>query len=515
MMINKCISHIKATFKTMPSLIIKQRSIIAPLAVLGMVFNLSLNVAHAVDNAKEMHIISMNAPKHLSLFDPTAQSAQEILYQNIYEGLVRYGGNGNIVTGLAQAWSHNEDYSRWTFELRRNVFFHDGARLTAKDVVFTFRNLQVRNLGVWNKLFEHIDFVKKDSMWRVMFILKRPVRDFLAYLARPEAVIVNAATWFNNDSKPNGTGPYVYSTFEQGKQLALLRNHAYWDSVGGPDKIVYAFNHPIEHAVKDVNMGKYHGIIGVKNVVALEKLDTQRSQIISNRGGGILQLVINQRRGALAQHPIRVAIAHALDRNSLVKILMPNHASPAQETVMAYDSLDSQKPRYEFSLQKARDIVNRAGYAQGLSITITLKNTPHMRAVAGAIKAQIERANIGVILMPIDEHRWHTHIHQNKDFEMALTLTQGEFNILDYVSPNYFNYHNDEINTLVDRVIASESHDSKMMAMGKIQSMIADDAMVLPLIKMNYVSVLPAQMRIPNHSQYRPQILFNDSYIEY
>ena len=480
------------------------------------VFNVGLSSgAYAMDNTKEINIVSMNSPKHLSLFDHTAPTAQEILYQNIYEGLVRYNANGKVVTGLARAWFHNRDYTRWTLELRRNVLFHDGAEFSADDVIFTFRNLKSSNLGTWNKLFDNIAFVKKDSPWRVVFILKRPMQDFLKYLARPEAVIVNSATWFNNQTQPNGTGPFIYSTFQQGKQLVLLKNHSYWDSLGWVDKVVYTFNHPIEQAVKDMQMGKYHGIIGIKNVQAISNLDRQKFQIMSHAGAGILQLVVNQNRGALAQHNVRVAIAHALNRPQMVDDIMGGHASVATDTVMAYDSLDGEKPRYESSHAKARDIVNRSGYNQGLSVKISIQDTPQMHMFAFAIKQQIEHANINVIIVPIPVQKWYTHIHENKDFEMVLTLAQGEFNILDYSSPNYFNYHNDTINTLVDRVINSATEDEKMTAMGRIQSIMADDAIVIPLIKLNYISVLDKEIKTPKHSAYRPQFLLNETYIEF
>lgn len=472
-------------------------------------------VSHAIDNAREINVVSMNSPQNLSLFDHKGGYGAEILYQNVYEGLVRYNANGKIVTGLAQAWFHNTDYTRWTLELRRNVTFHDGARFTADDVIFTFRNIKARHLGASNLLFKNIAFVKKESPWRIVFILKRPVRDFLKYLARPEAVIVNAATWFNNKTRPNGTGPYIYSSFEQGKQLVLLKNHGYWEQLGGINKVVYTFDKTIEQAVQGMQKGEYQGIIGVKNVMALSELDEQKFRVSSNTGGGILSLVVNQSRGALSSHPLRVAIAHALDRDTLVEQVMPNHASPAIETVMAYDMIEFLEPRYKFSLEKARDIINNSVYSEGLSFNMSIQDIPYMHRVANQVKHHMEQVNIIVNIIPIPVQNWYNHIHENKDFEIALTLSQGEFNILDYMNPNYFNYHNETINTMIDRVVAHELYDDKTIAMQRIQTFMSDDTVVIPLIKMNYVSAFRSEIKIPQHSSYRPQILFNESYIQY
>ena len=489
------------------------RCILACVVFLGMPFNpASLQLAYG-DNTIEINIASMDSPKHLSLFDNIVSTAPEILYQNVYEGLVRYNGSNKIVTGLSHAWTHNEDYTEWTFELRRNVQFHDGAMFNADDVIFTFRNIQVRNSGVWQKLFMDIHFVKKDSPWRIVFLLKRPVKDFLKYLARPEAVIINAATWFNNIDTPNGTGPFIYLKFQRGERLELLKNHDYWDQLGRVNKIVYHFNQPMDTIIHKMNTGEYDGIIGLKNTHALDALNPELFHVKSHAGGGILTLVANQKRGALAQHPVRVAIAHALNRDGIIKQTMPNHATPAYDTIRAYDETKSAKPYYQYNLAKAQDIINRAGYNQGMSVNISIQDTPSMRAFASVLKQQIEQAGIHVVLKPIPMEQWYNRIYQDKDFEIALVIEEGEFNILNLLSPNFFNYSSDEVDKLIDTIIASDNSEIKTTNMMRLQSIMAEDASVIPLLNMHYISVLRNTMKMPAPSSYRPQVLLNETQI--
>ena len=470
--------------------------------------------AFASNNSKEVNIASMVSPKHLGLADNSAITAPEILYQNVYESLVRYNSSNKIVTGLARAWSHNADFTEWTFELQREVTFHDGVEFSSDDVVFTFRNLQVRDLGTWNKLFSDIIFVKKDGPWRVVFLLKRPMRDFLKYLARPEAVIVNSATWFSNEIKPNGTGPFIYSLFQRDERLELLKNHSYWDHSRQIDKIVYHFNLSVHEIATKINKGKLDGVIGLQDMSILSQFSPNFFDINSNPGGGILTVFMNQKNGAMANYNVRNIIAHAINRQELIDVGMAGHATPAYTTVKAYDEVSYAKPFYEYSKERARALMARTGYNQGLSVRISVQDIPSMRLFASLIKNQLKKIGVMAEIIPVPVNKWNTHIYKNKDFEIALMNIEGELNILDYASPNFFNYSSTVMNRLVEQVIYTDNATSKIESMEKIRHIIAQDALVIPLIKMDYISVFKRGIMVPKHSTYRPEILFNDTYIE-
>src|SRR4030066_1291676 len=59
----------------------------------------------------------------------------------VYNGLVKYDGDLNIVGDLAESWDISPDGLTITFKLRRGVRWHDGAPCTAQDVLFTYRTM--------------------------------------------------------------------------------------------------------------------------------------------------------------------------------------------------------------------------------------------------------------------------------------------------------------------------------------------------------------------------------------
>ena len=75
-------------------------------------------------------------------FDPMAQneSLNNTFSDYVYEGLVRYNKQFVPEPSLATSWTRTSP-SNWRFNLRRNVKFHDGAPLTADDVVFSFQRV--------------------------------------------------------------------------------------------------------------------------------------------------------------------------------------------------------------------------------------------------------------------------------------------------------------------------------------------------------------------------------------
>lgn len=62
-----------------------------------------------------------------------------LVIRNIFEGLTRYDPNGNIIPGVAEEWSSNADYTEYTFRLRHNAVWSNGAPVTAKDFVYAWK----------------------------------------------------------------------------------------------------------------------------------------------------------------------------------------------------------------------------------------------------------------------------------------------------------------------------------------------------------------------------------------
>ena len=143
-----------------------------------------------------------------------------------------------IIPDLARAWEVSDDGLTYTFFIREGVMFHDGALLTAEDVVASFNQIIFPPEGVLSPrkgLFDAVTEVVATDPMTVEFHLSAP-RGFLTRaIAAGFNVIVRAKTLEDNDFDLRGiqdypgTGPFVFESYEPGIGWKVARNPNYWN----------------------------------------------------------------------------------------------------------------------------------------------------------------------------------------------------------------------------------------------------------------------------------------------
>ncbi len=136
-----------------------------------------------------------------------------------------------ITYGLAES-VETPSLSRGVVRLREGLTFHDGSPVTAESIIFSFRRLLDRSLGLASQktLAEFFDpnGMKKLDPLTVDFALLKPTVGFKAALAGPTNTIVPIG-YKRNDPKSNiGTGPYRVISFTPGRESVHVKNTKYW-----------------------------------------------------------------------------------------------------------------------------------------------------------------------------------------------------------------------------------------------------------------------------------------------
>src|SRR5918999_5539121 len=150
---------------------------------------------------------------------------------------------------IAESWEPNEDGSVWTFKIRQGVKFHNGATLTANDVVTTFDKLIDPDGGSANAqsalggVLSPGNIEASDDS-TVVFNLDAPNGNFptLVSSANYNAIIIPAdldpADWGKTFE---GTGPFKLERFTPKVGLSVVRNEAYWGDQPFADKVDIKF----------------------------------------------------------------------------------------------------------------------------------------------------------------------------------------------------------------------------------------------------------------------------------
>ena len=161
--------------------------------------------------------------------------------QATYDNLLMIQPDFSVKPELATSWEANEDFSSYTFHLRKGVKFHHGKDFKAEDVLFTFNRLldpEVDAPARANFLAIEDTVILDD--YTVRFDLTGPNSFFWDSLSNYQARILPADVDVNRlNTEEFGTGPFIIAEHLPGERTVLVRNSDYWEE-GKPylDEIV-------------------------------------------------------------------------------------------------------------------------------------------------------------------------------------------------------------------------------------------------------------------------------------
>jgi peptide/nickel transport system substrate-binding protein len=343
------------------------------------------------------------APGAPDNFDPLFAQDGETFRpaRQMYDTLITYQqGSADLAPGLATAWTPNADGTEWTFTLREGVTFHDGTPFNAEAVCFNFDrwyNLpsaaaQSQAIyytetfdGYANNLAGGGDPVYNScaapNPTTAVIRLNRAKGAFPAAFGLTSLSISSptALQQFNADQveqsgeaftygeyatdHPTGTGPFRFESYDRANgTITLVRNDNYWGEPARLDRLIFRVI-PDENARRqELQAGTIDGY-DLPSPADWQSLRDDGFNVLVRPPFNILYLGINTANNpALADLRVRQAIAHAIDRESMVRNQLPDGAVVATqfmpETVAGY-APDVQPITYD--PERARALLAEAG----------------------------------------------------------------------------------------------------------------------------------------------------------
>ncbi len=173
-----------------------------------------------------------------------SDSASSDICGMLFNGLVKYDKNINIIGNLARSWDILEDGLVIVFHLKKGVKWHDGVPFTARDVAFTYRKLIDPNVKTpYSSDFERIKSLEIPDDYTVKVTYKEPFSPALSSWGMwimPEHILkdedLNKAHFSRN---PVGTGPYKFKSWRTAEKIELVSNHDYFEGRPYIDRYIY------------------------------------------------------------------------------------------------------------------------------------------------------------------------------------------------------------------------------------------------------------------------------------
>ena len=414
--------------------------------------------------------------------DPTAGAAEAIdvvVYQNIYEGLVRIDETGAVQPGLAQSWTMAEDSLSYRFILHDGVTFHDGSTFDAEDVKFTFdRILAADSVNAQKALYAPISSVTVIDPKTVEFTLSRPDGLFLFNLGRGDAVIVAPESAANNGAEPIGTGPFAFVQWDRGNRVVLEQYGAYWGDKPALTKATYVFIGDTATMTNALLAGDVDGTNNfAPEAIAVFEGNPQFKVVVGLTEGETI-LSTNNRKAPFDDLRVRQAMAHALDREEIIEgatygygVPIGTHFAPQNPYYLDLTGT------YPHDVEKAKALLAEAGYPDGFSATLKLPPLAYARLSGQIIASQFAEAGIKLELINTEWAQWLEDVLTNKDFDLTIVSHVEPFDIGIYANPDYyFGYDNAEVQSLNETLNATTDEAERLALAQQMQTIIAEDA---------------------------------------
>lgn len=389
----------------------------------------------------------------LNLFTTKPDTLNPILSKNLYvqefskyifEGLFTLKKDQFPYPALCDEWQISPDGLTWTFHIRQNVMWHDNIPLSSEDVQFTLDTIfNPQSNSIYKPNVQNISSYAAVDRNNFKVILKKPDSFMLENMTFP---IISKHTFEGENvlnsprnMKPIGTGPYKFNT-NDGAVIRLGTNEAWWK------KTVEKIDNPLITEL-DVKIFKN----AADNLSALQGKEVDvafADALSSSRYNGNYNISIkkyptksfdytafNMYRPVTADKSVRQAIAFALDRNKIIKEVLPGGATASDLPLLPDSWLYSSNPVYfNRDIEKAKNILaqngwkntngilykNINGVMRALTLELLVNNDNEIRLkIANEIKSQLYEAGIIVTIKQLP-YEQVMNLIKAKTYDMAL-----------------------------------------------------------------------------------------------
>lgn len=439
----------------------------------------------AETESTEPTVVRMNISSEPDSLDPwqSAASDTSAIFDNVFEGLMSYNSEGEIVPGLAESCDISEDGLTYTFKLRENVTFHNGQPFTSKDAVYSYNHLAgLDGEEAVSSKFAGVESVEAPDDYTFVIHMKEASASFLALTIAD----VLPEGYEDQATSPIGTGPYKFVEYVPGQRVVFEKNNDYYneEKMGQIDRVeVYIMTDA--SAIVSAMMS---------DQLDLANVSVENAQILGddfdiyNSPQNMVQIfALNNTYEPLSNVKVRQAINYAVNKQEIIQGVFDGYATELYSNfspVMSVYYNDELSDVYTTDIEKAKSLMEEAGYADGFDLVIKVPGNYQAHVdTAQILMAQLSQININVSIETIEWATWLEDVYANANYQGTVIGFTGKLDPNDVLvrfkstyAKNFTKYNNPEYDALIDAA-AVEMDDEKRIEMYKeCQKIITEDA---------------------------------------
>ncbi|MCC5908816.1 MAG: ABC transporter substrate-binding protein [Clostridiaceae bacterium] len=423
----------------------------------------------------------------------TSAYAEEVL-ELVFNSLVYPDENLEMQFDLATGLETPDD-TTYIFTLREDVTWHDGEPFTSADVVFTYESIMDEDFGSPHRTRTFIASVEALDEYTVKLTTEEPnaaalssLRRFIVpkHLAPSESYEGGEGSFAFN---PIGTGPYKLTQWIPNNVITLERYEDYFEGPAILETIVRREIPEDETRYAELLAGNID--LAQPPERELDTLaDNPKFTVEISQTLNYFPIAINhdhKEHDILNDVRVRQALNYAIDKETIVSHIWPTASvmhNPIVAGTWAYD--DNATYKYSYNPDRAKELLEEAGYGEGLTLSITMSNSAANIQLGEMLRSYY--AEVGIDLKA-DTMEFSSALSKilDGDFELYHMGSTGMYDPHDFMS-RFINgtgvtaYNNPEFNALVEEAVTIIGDlDARKELYSQAQEIMTTDAYNIPL----------------------------------
>ena len=481
-----------------------------------------------------------------------------------YEPLAGWDADGNLQPVLAASIPGREDGTLAAdgksviWKLKQGVTWHDGKPFTADDAVFNWAYAKnpataATTSGSYNEVV-----VEKIDDHTIKVVFSKPTPFWADAFVGPRGMIIPKHLFeaFTGDKsrdaptnlKPVGTGPYMFKDFKPGDMVSgvinpnyHMPNRPYFDAFemkGGGDAVSAA------RAVLQTGEFDFAWNMQVEDEILQRMEKGGKGKIVISPGGNIEHIQLNttdpwtevdgERSSLKTKHPtlsdpaVRQALSVLIDKDSVEKFIYGRTGNATANFVNNPDKFRSKNTKFEFNVDKANDILEKAGWKKGADgirakdgkklkfVYQTSINQPRQKTQA-IVKQACQKAGIDIEVKAVTASVYFSSDVANPDtytkfytdlqmYTTTMTQPDPEVFMLQFASweaatrenkwqgRNITRWRNKEYDDIIKAAQVEVDPIKRAAMFIKLNDMVVNDIVVIPVVARPAVQAVSSQL---------------------
>jgi peptide/nickel transport system substrate-binding protein len=412
-------------------------------------------------------------PGNLDIRQTAGAALDQILVDNIYEGLIRRTPEQEIEPALASDWTVSEDGLTYTFELREGVTFHDGQALTPQDVVWSLTSRRDTPAFSDSQRLATVTSIAAEGQ-TITLTLSAPDSTLLWNLTGRAGLIFKEGDTVDYKTAENGTGPFVLDDWRQGDSITFVRNDEYWGEKAKVGEVVFAYIPDNQAALNAALAGEVDVVTGFDANLE-EQIEADGAyELVLGASTDKGTLAFNQTSGPLSDKRVRQAIRQAIDHEGFIEAAASGETlyGPIPELDPGYEDLAEVAP---YDPEAARALLADAGVEE-LTLTLTIPNF-YSTTIAQILVSDLNEVGITLEVDSVDFPTWLTDVYTNRDFDLSYVLHTEARDFENWADPTYyFTYDNPDVQRLYTESVAATDPDEAAELLAEAARIVSEDA---------------------------------------